>query len=45
MAICAVIQNDADYLQEWIDFHLKVGVDHFLLTNYNSKDNFQSILD
>lgn len=35
-----MFQNEADYLQEWIDYHRKVGVEHFWLYNNNSTDDF-----
>ena len=40
LVICAIFQNDAPYLKEWIDFHEKQGVQHFYLYNNNSTDEF-----
>lgn len=31
LSICALFQNDAKWLPEWIDFHQKQGVSHFWL--------------
>jgi hypothetical protein len=44
LSICAIFQNEAPYLKEWIDYHLKVGVDHFYLYNNNSTDHYDFIL-
>lgn len=44
LAICAIFQDEAPYMKEWLDFHLKQGVEHFYLYNNLSKDNFQSVL-
>lgn len=45
LSICAIFQNEASWLKEWIDYHRKVGVEHFWLYNNNSMDNYLSILD
>ena len=44
LSICAIFQDEAPYLKEWIDYHLKVGVKHFWLYNNNSSDNFRAVL-
>ena len=44
IAIAAIFCNEADYLKEWIEFHLMVGVDRLLLYDNNSSDNFLPIL-
>lgn len=44
VAICAIFQNEADYLKEWIEFHKLVGVEHFYLFNHLSTDNYKSVL-
>lgn len=44
LAICAIFRDDAPYLQEWIEFHRLVGVDHFFLYNHMSEDNFKDVL-
>jgi len=38
LAICAIFRDDAPYLKEWIDFHLKQGVQKFYLYDNFSKD-------
>ncbi len=44
LSLCAIFQNEAPYLKEWIDFHRKVGVEHFWLYNHLSNDNFKEVL-
>ena len=45
IAIAAIFYNEAAYLKEWIEFHLMVGVDRFLLYDNGSTDDFLPILD
>lgn len=40
LSVCSVFQNEAYYLREWIEFHKRVGVEHFWLYNNNSTDNY-----
>jgi hypothetical protein len=44
LAICAIFQDEAPYLKEWIEFHKLVGVQHFYLYNNLSTDNYFSVL-
>ncbi len=44
VSLCAVFQNEARFLKEWIEFHLLVGFQHFYLTNDCSTDNYLEIL-
>ena len=44
MVICCVFKNEAPYLKEWIDFHLKQGFQKFFLIDNRSDDNFREIL-
>lgn len=45
IAIVAVFLNEAEYLKEWIEFHLMVGVDRFYLYDNGSSDEFSTILE
>lgn len=45
LSICAIFQNEAIYLEEWIVHHLNVGVEHFWLYNNNSTDHYKERLD
>ena len=44
LAICAIFQDEAPFLKEWIEFHKLQGVQHFYLYNNNSEDDYQSVL-
>lgn len=44
IAICAIFQNDAAFLKEWLDFHFAIGVDHFFLYNDRSQDDYKDVL-
>lgn len=44
LSICAIFKNEAKYLNEWIEYHRDLGVDHFYLYNIASRDAFRSIL-
>lgn len=44
LAICCIFQNEADYLKEWIEYHLLVGTRHFYLYNNCSTDEYLKIL-
>ena len=45
LSICAIFQDEAPYLREWIDYHRRVGVQHFWLYNNNSSDNYKDVLN
>jgi hypothetical protein len=44
VAICAIFQDDARFLSEWIDYHKHIGVEHFYLYNNRSTDNYNEVL-
>lgn len=44
LSICAIFQDEAPYLKEWIEYHRLLGVEHFYLTNHASQDNFREVL-
>src|SRR5690349_21892895 len=44
VCILAIFQDEADYLKEWIDYHRTIGVDHFVLLNHYSNDNYKEVL-
>lgn len=44
VSICVIFKNEADFLEEWLTYHIVVGVQHFYLYNNNSDDNFLDIL-
>jgi hypothetical protein len=44
LAIMTVVKNEGAYLEEWINFHLKQGVQYIYIFNHNSSDNTSKIL-
>jgi hypothetical protein len=44
LAVCAVFQNENFFMQEWLEFHKLMGVEHFYLYDNNSTDNSLEIL-
>lgn len=44
ISIGCVFQNEARYLNEWIEFHKLIGVQHFVLINDRSTDDFLEVL-
>lgn len=44
LSICSVFNNEAYHLKEWIEYHQKLGVEHFYLYNNGSKDHFMFVL-
>ena len=44
LAVCAIFQNEAAFLQEWIEFHRLVGVEHFFLYDNLSDDDSGKVL-
>jgi len=45
VCVCALFKNEGKFLEEWIEYHLVVGVDCFYLYNNNSDDHYLDILD
>lgn len=44
VCICGIFKNEEPYLKEWLEHHLKIGVEHFYLYNNNSSDNCLEVL-
>jgi hypothetical protein len=44
LTVCAIFKDEANFLAEWISFHLGIGATHFFLYNNNSKDHYQDVL-
>lgn len=45
LSIAAIFQNEAIYLNEWIEYHHMHGVEHFWLYNNNSEDDYAKVLE
>lgn len=44
LAICAIAKDEGQYMQEWIEWHLKMGVDKFFIYDNESSDNTKEVL-
>lgn len=44
LSVCAIMKDEGDYLQEWIEYHHLAGVEHFYLYDNGSTDNTHDIL-
>lgn len=44
LAIVVVFRDEAEYLKEWIEYHLLLGVQHFYCYNNLSQDNYLEVL-
>lgn len=44
LAVCAIAKNEGEYFKEWLDWHLRMGVDHFYIYDNESDDNTRQIL-
>jgi hypothetical protein len=45
LSVCAIFQDEARWLKEWLEFHRMVGVQHFYLYNNNSTDHYSEVLE
>lgn len=43
--LCAIFKNEGIFLQEWIEYHQLIGIEHFYLYNNFSNDNYKKILE
>lgn len=44
LVACAIFQNEAFFLKEWIEYHKLIGIEHFYLYNNQSTDDYLEIL-
>src|SRR5512137_343420 len=42
IAIVCIAKDEDQYIQEWIDYHLKLGVDEIVLYEHNWKSNVEN---
>lgn len=45
IGVVTLFRNEANYLKEWIEYHHMIGVDHFILYNDRSDDDWEVVLD
>lgn len=44
LAVCAMAKNEGAYFKEWLDWHIRMGVDHFYVYDNESDDNTRQVL-
>jgi hypothetical protein len=44
LCVTAIVRNEASYIEEWLAFHVAVGVDHFFIFDNRSTDNLADVL-
>ena len=44
LAVCAIFQDEASYLAEWVTFHRLMGVERFYLYDNDSSDDWREVL-
>lgn len=44
LALVLIAKNEAPYIEEWINYHHKNGVSHFIIFDNDSTDNFHEVL-
>jgi hypothetical protein len=45
VAIVCIVKDEADYLAEWIAYHVALGVDHFIIYDNGSTDGTSALLE
>lgn len=44
LAVCAIAKDEGDYFEEWIEWHLKMGVEKFYIYDNESTDKTRAVL-
>lgn len=45
LTVACIIKNESPYIKEWIDFHIQLGVDRFIIFDNDSEDNIATVLE
>lgn len=45
VALCLRFRDEARFLEEWLEYYLAAGVEHFFLYNNFSSDNYRTVLE
>ena len=45
VVVVCIVKDEADYLEEWIAYHVALGVDHFLIYDNGSTDGSADLLE
>ena len=44
LAVVSIMKNVSTYVEEWLDYYLLAGVNHFFIYDNDSEDNFKEVL-
>lgn len=44
LSVCCIVKNEAPYIEEFLEFHIKQGVEHFFMYEHESNDDTYLIL-
>ncbi|KQT56191.1 hypothetical protein ASG52_24255 [Methylobacterium sp. Leaf456] len=44
VSVVAIVKDEETYLEEWIAYHVAIGVEHFFIFDNNSTDNTRQLL-
>jgi len=44
LSICSLLENESEWLAEWIEYHVSVGVEHFLLYDCSGNGAWEEVL-
>jgi len=44
LSVVACVYNEASYIQEWIEYYLLVGIEHFYIYDNDSTDDLKAVL-
>lgn len=44
ISIVIIVKNEAAYLEEWLNYHLSLGIEHFYVYDNGSTDNLKNVL-
>lgn len=44
LSACLIFKDAASYLDEWLRFHQRVGIEHFYLYDNDSDDNYEAAI-
>lgn len=44
LSVCSIVKNEGAYFKEWLDWHIRMGVDHFYIYDNESDDNTLQVL-
>lgn len=45
LSICCIVKDENDYLSEWLDYHRKIGAEHFYIYDNGSKQPVKEVIN